>query len=416
MNLTIISEDRALYSLCREVVSETGGQWLVSLADQPGRPPERSTLYIWDYRPAAGALAARCFRERPLFLVDRRDLAGFRAIPGAEDANVLLKPPTRAALAAFLDFNAATRRERPVAEDALRADRDNLLQCLIETNLRLQEYDQDRTNFLARAVHDFRAPLTALSGYCGLLLNEPVGSLNANQREAIRRMQRSAARLSRMATAMFQLSVGHRVELQPALREGDVRNCVEQSLHEIGPFVEEKRIAVTASMTPCEGALYFDAVQLEQLLVNVLDNACKFTPKAGSIEIRGYPYFWERRVQMGGLGPVPDRRRGESRAPNAYRIDIEDSGEPIPPEHLEMIFEEYTSYGGGKDRSGGGLGLAICRMIASRHGGRIWASNTDLGPRFSLVLPAAASKAAPDVECRVDTECLEEANRTHAKQ
>jgi signal transduction histidine kinase len=49
----------------------------------------------------------------------------------------------------------------------LRADRDDILQCLIGANLKLQEYDQDRTNFLARGVHDFRAPLTAINGYCG---------------------------------------------------------------------------------------------------------------------------------------------------------------------------------------------------------------------------------------------------------
>jgi signal transduction histidine kinase len=74
--------------------------------------------------------------------------------------------------------------------------------------------------------------------------------------------------------------------------------------------------------------------------------------------------------------------------PNAYRVDIRDSGNSIPAEHIDHIFEEYTSYAGGRDRSGGGLGLAISRMIVDQHDGRIWAENTESGPMFSIVLPA----------------------------
>jgi len=81
-------------------------------------------------------------------------------------------------------------------------------------------------------------------------------------------------------------------------------------------------------------------------------------------------------------------------APNSYRVDIHDSGAGIPPEHLERIFEEYTSYGGGRDRSGGGLGLAITKMIISQHEGRVWAENTESGPRFSWVLPVQQREQA----------------------
>jgi signal transduction histidine kinase len=73
--------------------------------------------------------------------------------------------------------------------------------------------------------------------------------------------------------------------------------------------------------------------------------------------------------------------------PNAYRVDIRDSGARIPREHLTAIFEEDTSCIGGSDRSGGGLGLAICKMILHAHQGRVWAENSDSGPRFSFVLP-----------------------------
>jgi K+-sensing histidine kinase KdpD len=91
---------------------------------------------------------------------------------------------------------------------------------------------------------------------------------------------------------------------------------------------------------------------------------------------------------------VERRRQINTRDPNSYRIDIVDSGGAIPEEHLEGIFEEYTSYAGGRDRSGGGLGLAICKMIVTEHEGHVWAENTETGPMFSFVLPTQRTEPA----------------------
>jgi signal transduction histidine kinase len=189
-----------------------------------------------------------------------------------------------------------------------------------------------------------------------------------------------------MASAMFQLSVGRHVKRRPELRPGDIRECLEQALHEITPFADEKGLAIRAELAPYDLPLYFEAGQIEQVLINLLDNACKFTPKSGSIDIRGYPVFWERRMTRPSLPPAERRWRSTTEA-NTYRIDIQDSGSAIPEEHLERIFEEYTSYAGGRDRSGGGLGLAITRMIVNQHDGAVWAENTESGPMFSFVLP-----------------------------
>jgi two-component system clock-associated histidine kinase SasA len=141
------------------------------------------------------------------------------------------------------------------------------------------------------------------------------------------------------------------------------------------------------------GLLFIEPGQIEQVLINILENACKFTPKAGEIEIRGYPFFWERR--RGHTASQTERRVRPSHEPNSYRIDICDTGPRIPEEHLSKIFEEYTSYAGGADRSGGGLGLAICKMILNAHGGRVWAENSEFGPRFCFVLPVRPAETPP---------------------
>jgi signal transduction histidine kinase len=350
-------------------------------------------LYIWDFEPERavppGLRQESC---KHLFLVNRKDVATFHTCLGRADANILLKPVTRTTLSAFLGLAVSAHAERLSAANGMRAERDEILQCLIQTNLKLQEFDQDRTNFLARALHDFRAPLTAISGYCDLLVNEALGPLQENQKDVLRKMNRSTERLSRMVSAMFQLSVGRQVNMRPDSREGDIRECVEQALHEVYSIAAGKDISITTDLDPAIGLLFFEPGQIEQVLINLLDNACKFTPKAGLIEIMGYPFFWDRRMTASSMPFAGERRRQNSQKPNAYRIDILNSGLPIPDEHLGDIFEEFTSYSGGQDRSGGGLGLAICRMIITRHDGRMWAENRANGPSFSFVLPVRTTK------------------------
>lgn len=388
ITVKLVSEDRELLKLCREVLGEICGQtWSLSAATSDS-VELGSDLVLWDYQP--GMLLPVHIGSHPskhLFLVHRKDVAEFQNAIAPTEANILLKPVTRTTLQSSMGLAVSAYQERASVASPSRADRDDILQCLIQTNLRLQEYDQDRTTFLARAVHDFRAPLTALSGYCGLLLEEVLGTLAEPQKEVLRRMQHSTRRLSRMAAAMFELSVGRQVKRHPNLQPNDIRECLDQAMHEIMPFADEKRIPITVDLTPCSHPLYFEAGQIEQALINILDNACKFTPKAGAIEIRGYNFFWERRTHRSSVPPSAERRQEDSSEPNAYRIDIQDSGAPIPVAHLHRIFEEYTSYDGGRDRSGGGLGLAITRMIMAQHDGHVWAENTTFGPMFSLVLP-----------------------------
>jgi signal transduction histidine kinase len=225
------------------------------------------------------------------------------------------------------------------------------------------------------------------------LLGEQFGSLSSEQKEVLERMQHSARRLTRMANAMFQLSICQRVESKLNLQKGDIRECIEQALHEVTPFTETKRLSVSVDLVPPPDSLSFERSQLEQVLINLLDNACKFTPRAGSIEIRGYPFFWERRTAQ-ITTRVGDRRLRHVPEPNCFRIDVRDSGPAVPVGHLSKIFEEYTSYAGGQDRSGGGLGLAICRMMMDQHQGRIWAEPTTSGAVFSLVLPFQRSESA----------------------
>jgi signal transduction histidine kinase len=402
MAVSLVSEDRELLRLCREVAGEiVGHSWSLNVMKSDA-VELGADIILWDYQPGMFLpVQINSHPSKHVFLVHRKDVAEFQSAIQPVEANILLKPVTRTMLQSSLGLAIAARQDRLPTVNPSRAERDDILQCLIQTNLRLQEYDQDRTTFLARAVHDFRAPLTALSGYCGLLLEEPLGPLTEPQKEVLRRMQHSTRRLSRMAEARFDLSVGRQAKVVSNLEPSDIRECLDRALLETMPFADEKRISVNVDLAPCEYQLYFEPGQIEQALINILDNACKFTPRVGTIEIRGYNHFWERRICRSSVAPSAERRQEDSVEPNSYRIDIQDSGAPIPVEHLDRIFEEYTSFDECRDRSGGGLGLAITHMIMAQHGGRVWAENTPLGPMFSLVFPASQHEMKQPAETTI---------------
>lgn len=393
MRIVLVSKDKELYDLCNDVLGELVGKSLALSAAEPDGADSQADVCIWDFDPDIHFPPdfTRKGARNHYFVLHRRHLDELRErLPGAQ-VNVILKPVTRTTLLACLSpacsMKAAARDSSTQAElHSVLADRDEMLGCLIHANLKLQEYDRERTNFLARALHDFRAPLTAVNGYCGLLIGEQLGPLTDEQKEVLRRMQHSAKRLSRMAEGMFQLSAGRNIETRPRLQKGDIGDCVEQALHEMAPFADEKGISVSVDLKPSGARLSFERQQLEQLIVNLLENAIKFTPKSGFVEIRGYPYFWERRrVPMNRNSA--ERRGRDTPSPNSFRVDIRDSGPGIPEGQLERIFEEYTSYSGEHDRSSGGLGLAICRFIVNQHHGHVWAESSPKGAIFSFVLP-----------------------------
>lgn len=397
MHVQLISTDKSLYGLCRETLALfQGKEWVLNMGEDQANAPAPADLCIWDCDSEVTLPRKLNFEQerKNIFLVSRKKMAALRdRLPMAAVA-ILLKPVSKTTLKAFLETAVARHQTNQEADvESLRADRDEILQCLLHANLKLQEYDQDRTNFLARAVHDFRAPLTAIDGYCGLMLSQQLGPITEEQQEVLERMQHSIKRLTRMATAMFQLSVGRQVEKRPNLQPGNIEACIHQAVHEIAPFSETKHIRLGVHMTAPPHALYFDREQMEQVLINLLDNACKFTPKYGSIELKGYPFFWERRAKLKSTITNGERRMSRLHGPNSYRVDIRDSGPGVSVEHLDKIFEEYTTYSGGQDRSGGGLGLAICRFILNSHQGQVWAETGAEGSTFSFVLPFAQPDA-----------------------
>ena len=387
MNVTLVSQDRLFYDLCSSVLQDLSVGSLK--LEAPGSAHKPADLTVWDFSTAPfsedGVLAGAC---GDLFVFSRGAAAEAKKLlpPGA--LGVLIKPVKRPALRAFLSaaLNRLESRDREAPCEA----KEELLQALLEANLELQESDQDRTNFLARALHDFRAPLTALHGYCEMLLQQAAGPLEQDQMDLLQRMQHSVGRLTRMTSAMLEQSIRHNVKRKPNLLKSNIDTCIHNSVHQIMPLALEKDISVSVDLDPPDAHFHFDAGPIEQVLVNLLENAVKFTGRNGTIEIRGRLTTCE--------SPGTQEDDAEGRLIPVYRFEIRDNGMGILPEHVDSVFEEYTSYAGARDRSGGGLGLAICRMIVSEHKGAILAESDRHGTTMHFWLPAQQGLARPQIK------------------
>jgi signal transduction histidine kinase len=361
---------------------------------KPGRPVPEADLYVWNYIPGIDLQSEVLERQsgQHLILADPKDLDSLA--PLQNSACILLKPVNPLTLRAFaeLAWKAWELRQQADETNTLRLDRDALLEYVLEVNLKLQEYDQERSNFLARALHDFRSPLTTLHGYCGLLAEGKLGIVSPEQRELLSHMRRSTKRLARLAGGTMELLLQGCLDRQPKRVAGDLEETLNEALHDVYPFVQAKSIDLTVDLQAPDGMLLFEAEQLQQVFVNLLENSCNFTPRNGTIEIRGYPVYRNSEPGIQNWCSAP-----QARAPNAYRVDISDSGPGVPSQLEEKIFEQYASYSGARDRSGGGLGLAICKAIVTSHLGIIWATPSQDGGRFSFVLPLdPAEKASND--------------------
>jgi signal transduction histidine kinase len=391
MRIAVVSSNQALVDACRVNFGQ-----LCSAEDDiehcvSSEAPRGCDIYIWDSETIHSLPSAMKSADPSIkiIIVKKSSLSSLRSALPHNDFAFLQSPVSPLSLRVVLESAIARLPLRQSDDESslrVSVDRDQILQELLETNLRLQEYDQRRTNFLTRAVHDLRVPLMAVQGYSGLLHAGQLGPVNAEQMRILERMQRSLARLSSLVEALMELGSGVQAATKLKRENSSIEGCIQHAMHELLPFVEKKQITLNLEVDPPSGTLLFDSGQLEQVLVNLLDNGCKFTPKRGSITIRARSIAAEEARYVGLTEPT-----------DGYRIDISDSGPGIDSERMDQIFDEHTSYGDSMDRSGAGLGLAICRMIVQAHNGRIWAASGNAGATFSLVLPMVSQQSSSRV-------------------
>jgi PAS domain S-box-containing protein len=239
---------------------------------------------------------------------------------------------------------------------------------------------QLKSQFVAHISHEIRTPINAVLGYAGLLEAGVHGPLNDRQQEQVRRILRGGRHLVVLVNDVLDLAkveAGEMKVLRQAVDVGAVcRNVVEM----IEPLAAARQIAVQAGVPdPGTVAAWGDEDRIRQILLNLMTNACKFTPVQGRVSLR---------CLVSERAPaLPDSEWGG----RWVRIEVADTGIGVEPEMRERIFSPFVQGRAGRQEAGGtGLGLAISRALARLMGGEITlASPPGPGALFTLWLPAA---------------------------
>jgi PAS domain S-box-containing protein len=265
----------------------------------------------------------------------------------------------------------ATEEERAAAAEQRARELSELLEQLqrqsAELDRRRQEAElanRSKSEFLAAMSHELRTPLNAIGGYAELLALGLRGPLTDPQREDLQRIRLSQQRLLGIINDILNFS---RVEAG-RLAYDLGRVPVGEVLDSVTPLIElqTREKGLSYSVQLCEVSAYADRQKVEQILINLLTNAAKFTLSGGSIAAR---------CNADDLN---------------VRITVTDTGVGIPEDQLDSIFEPFVQIGRGLTRplEGTGLGLSISRDLAAGMNGTLTVqSKLGTGSTFTLTLP-----------------------------
>ncbi|MEO1132853.1 MAG: ATP-binding protein, partial [Cyanobacteria bacterium J06639_1] len=237
---------------------------------------------------------------------------------------------------------------------------------------RLQHVDRAQRNLIAIVGHELRTPLSTIRICLESLTDEP-DMPAAMQTAMLETASGDAERMRRLVQDFLTLSKLESGQVRWQIEETALQPCVDLALSGLSRQYESERIpAIDIDLPHNLPNVLVDADMLVELLSKLLDNAAKFTPESGAIDIRA------------SLAPTPA-------AAGAIEVVVADSGRGITDTQLDSIFDRFAQEEGAMQRSAGGvgLGLAICRRIVEEMGGEIWAESpgVDGGSEFHFTLP-----------------------------
>lgn len=228
----------------------------------------------------------------------------------------------------------------------------------------LEQSEQLRRNLLADVAHELRTPLTVVQGNLRAMLD---GVYNLDETE-VARLYEQTRLLSRLVNDLHELAQAEAKQLTLNFQETDLIQLVTTIANTFSPLAEENRRILQTNLPESLPVIQVDRARLSQVLHNLLSNALRHTPEGGKIIIRA------------------------EATPSAICLDVSDTGDGIPPEHLPHIFDRFyrTDPARSRDKGGAGLGLAIARAIIEAHGGQISARSdgeSGKGTTFAIQLP-----------------------------
>ena len=226
-----------------------------------------------------------------------------------------------------------------------------------------------KNQFLSHVSHELRTPLTCIHQFAAILADGLAGELNPDQRDHVQTILRSVNQLSAMVRDLLESSRAESGKLHIEPRCVMVGDLVQQALAMMSENARQKEVRLSAEIDKQMPFVVGDPDRILEILINLIDNAVKFTPAGGSVIVQT-------------SRPASD--------PDFAYFSVQDTGCGIAPEARHLIFERLYQNPNTPDnnRKGLGLGLFIAKELVTLHGGRMWVvSEPGQGSTFSFTLP-----------------------------
>ncbi len=237
-----------------------------------------------------------------------------------------------------------------------------------------QEADRLKSAFLASMSHELRTPLNSIIGFTGILLQGLVGPLNDEQQKQLGMVMNSARHLLALINDVLDISKIEAGGLELASEPFDVCQAIQRAVQTVTPLADKKGLPLIVEVSPQIGHIVGDQRRVEQILINLVNNAIKFTDE-GEVRIR-------------------------SEIINSRLVtQVTDTGIGIRPEDVGKLFKPFRQIDTGVARrhEGTGLGLAICDRLVNMMGGKIWVeSQWGKGSTFTFTLPLGGDNETQD--------------------
>jgi signal transduction histidine kinase len=229
-----------------------------------------------------------------------------------------------------------------------------------------KELERMKSNFLSVVSHELKTPLHSIKGFVDIILMGKTGPVTDLQRDFLGTVQEQTGHLQRLIEDLLEFSrlESGQVRLRPLLLPP--AELVWTVVDKLGPLAQKKGLTLACELPASWPEIEADPMRLEQVLTNLVENAIKFTPEGGRVQVCGWD--WSEAVE----------------------VAVIDNGIGVPVEERERIFERFYQVDSSARRryKGTGLGLTICKHIVTQHGGRIWVEDAEGGgSAFHVVVP-----------------------------
>jgi signal transduction histidine kinase len=237
-----------------------------------------------------------------------------------------------------------------------------------------REVDRLKTEFLSTISHELRTPLTSVKGALGLIHGGAAGTITADTRELLEIASSNIDRLINVINNILDVLTLERGQATFRLSSMSLAECITRAVELVGEQAGRASVTVETRLPTDLARVRGDARRVEQVLVNLLTNALKFSAQGQKVVV------------------------GASANDGTVTVSVQDFGKGISKEAVGRLFQkfEHSEEALTRRTQGAGLGLAICRHVVEAHGGRIWVESTEgVGSTFFFTLPAEPGVVDP---------------------